>query len=89
MGKSTSYKRRKPKNPVAHTKDDKRYKRSNHIRMMKCPLCSSKSLFQCSDQGMVWVNCSSCGKSGYNERLSDNHLMEAVDIATTITDANP
>ena len=85
MGPHKNIKKNKP---VAHTQHDKRYSRNNKVIMNKCPLCSSNSTLKKFSEGKkVWAECSSCNSSGYNARIDDNHLIESVDIVSTIVDA--
>jgi transcription elongation factor Elf1 len=73
---------------VAHTQRDNRYNRGNKVTMIKCPTCSANStLKEFSNQTEVWAKCSRCDSSGYNARISNNHLIEAIDIVSTIVDA--
>lgn len=77
-----------PSKNKAHTKNDKRYKRSNRVQMTDCPICGSRSLVEKKSGKYVWAECRSCQSSGYDARFEDNHLIEAVDIQSTIIDAN-
>ena len=72
-----------------HTKNDRRYKRSNRVAMTDCPLCGdSNSLLEKNSGGYVWAECRTCNCSGYDERIQDNHLVENVDLVSTLIDAN-
>lgn len=84
MGK---YNKKKVNKRVAHTTQDKRYLRKNHLKMKPCPSCSSKSLKECSRNGYVWAFCTSCEASGEEYSFKDNHLMEWNDVYSTIVDA--
>lgn len=72
---------------VAHTIQDQRYNRKNHLKMKACPSCSSKSLKECSKNGYVWASCTDCGMSGEEYSREDNHLVEWNDVYSTIVDA--
>ena len=71
----------------ANTSNDQRYTRANRVAMVTCPICTSKSLKEMKNQGYVWVNCTSCGNSGVNEKIQDNSLMDVCDVIATLADA--
>ena len=73
---------------VAHTKNDKRYKRSNRVKMHNCPYCTSQKLIEKSDRNQVWVECLDCHLTGYDCRIKDSHLWIAEDLIATLVDAN-
>lgn len=70
-----------------HTRNDQRYARRNRVAMNNCPICTSMSLKEMSNQNFVWAECTSCGNSGENEKIADNHLVADCDIVCTLTDS--
>jgi|SaaInlStandDraft_5_1057022.scaffolds.fasta_scaffold87297_2 transcription elongation factor Elf1 len=73
---------------VAHTQHDNRYNRGNKVTMIKCPKCCATSTLKIfSERKKVWAACSNCNSSGYNAKIDDHHLIEAIDIVSTIVDA--
>ena len=85
----SGYKRKyQNKKWVAHTKHDKRYKRSNRVKMHNCPFCTSQKLVEKSERNQVWVECLDCQLTGYDCRINDSHLWIAEDLIATLVDAN-
>ena len=83
----SKYKRSWNKKWVAHTKNDKRYKRSNRVKMNECPFCKSLNLVEKSEGNQVWVDCLRCNISGYDCRINNSHLWIAEDLIATLVDA--
>lgn len=71
----------------ANTHQDRRYTRANRVTMTACPICTRKTLLEMTNQGYVWVRCSSCSNSGESEAIKDNHLMDVCDVVATLIDA--
>ena len=84
MPKYNSNRGRKRK---AHTVRDERYRRSNKVKMYSCPSCSEVGgLVEEKNNNEVWAKCTRCNESGYDCRISDNHLVEHMDVYCTLVD---
>ena len=70
-----------------HTHNDRRYTLKNRVVMTNCPICTSMSLKEMNNKNFVWAECTSCGNSGENEKIQDNHLVGDCDIVYTLIDS--
>lgn len=77
----------KVKNIYKKKRDDKRFKRSNHLLDFPCPKCTNISLKEKKESNYVWSYCTTCGISGESNKIKDHHLIAACDIYYTVVDS--
>ena len=77
---------RKVRKVYTNIKNDRRFKRSNHLLDFSCPGCTNSSLKEKKVDNYIWCYCNNCGVSGESNKIKDNHLVAACDIYCTLVD---